>query len=174
MKKCFRRRFTLVELLGVIAILAILAAVGFGAYGVAQNKARISATEAVIQSIQQAMETARLELGYMPASNGWSILNGQERNNAVVLDFGDSKFNRKVERHLNSTLLSIDSSDQIVDSWGNPIYWRNPGSFTSGGIEIISAGPDGGFGKNNAGTPSNTLGDYKTSGKWECDDIANF
>ena len=49
---------------------------------------------------------------------------------------------------------------QIIDSWGNPIRYRNPGVHNKDGVDIWSAGPNGKFEAN--------------SGENDHDDITNW
>ena len=63
---------------------------------------------------------------------------------------------------------------EVIDSWGNAVYFRYPGVLNKGGFDLISAGSDGAFGTGAADTPSGTLTDYRDGAEWICDDIANF
>ena len=48
-------RFTLVELLAVMAIIAILSGIGFGAYTFANTRAKESATESLLKQIEAGL-----------------------------------------------------------------------------------------------------------------------
>ena len=62
------RRFTLVELLAVMALIAILSSIGFGVYSYAKGKARESATQAVLKQFEAGVEAFRNRNGYYPYS----------------------------------------------------------------------------------------------------------
>lgn len=67
--QCFIRRrtaFTLIEVLTVVAIIAMLSALGFAGVRFAQNKARQSDTTALIQDISKSIEEYRQERGNYP------------------------------------------------------------------------------------------------------------
>ena len=77
-----------------------------------------------------------------------------------------------------------DSNGVLRDAWGNPIYFRYPGFFNKTKYDIISAGPDGAFGKTAFSSMKELFEEEKTKEKinkqfydgkdWICDDIANF
>lgn len=60
--------FTIVELLIVIVIIAILAAVSIVAYNGIQNRANDTVVEADLSAIVKKMELARVDLGHYPQS----------------------------------------------------------------------------------------------------------
>lgn len=62
------RRFTLIELLAVVALIAVLSALGFGGYSYAKGKARESATEALLKQIEAGLENFHTKNGYYPKS----------------------------------------------------------------------------------------------------------
>lgn len=63
-----RSGFTLVEMLLVVAIIGILAAVVAAKFGGRADDARIAATRASIQSISTAIDTYDVDVGRYPAS----------------------------------------------------------------------------------------------------------
>ena len=68
--------FTLVELLVVITIIAILAAVGMVVYSATQKSARISKRFQDILALQTAVETYKSSIGYYPKVSGVAICLG--------------------------------------------------------------------------------------------------
>ncbi|MCQ2352569.1 MAG: type II secretion system GspH family protein [Victivallaceae bacterium] len=192
MKRVFCRYFTLVELLTVIAVIGILAAIGFGTYSTAQNKSRISATRALVENVANAFEAARAEVGYMPVTQvgttkHFRALTVDAGNDYLEIDVdgwsssGKTKFQKAFAKNVDGELLQrFMEENKLKDSWGNQIYYCYPGIANNAKCSVISAGPDGTFGKDNDETPSSsTPGDpalpkYKSSGEWICDDIANF
>ena len=63
-----RNSFTLIEILGVMVIITILATLGFAGYSYAQNKSRESATQGLITRLNAAFEFARQKTGFIPDS----------------------------------------------------------------------------------------------------------
>ena len=91
-KNSFQRKagFTLIELLVTIAIIAILAAVGFTVYNSAQKSARISKRIQDLDAIKQAIETFKSTTGKYPsmpvgtAANSFVCLNALTTANTLV------------------------------------------------------------------------------------------
>jgi prepilin-type N-terminal cleavage/methylation domain-containing protein len=65
-----QKGFTLIELMVVIAIIALLATIGFVAYGQTQIAARDSKRMQDIQAAQKAVETYRIANGIYPINTG--------------------------------------------------------------------------------------------------------
>jgi len=65
-----RKNFTLVEILAVSVIVAILAAIGFGSYSYARDKARDSSCRALIKQLEAGLENFKVKYGYYPPSKG--------------------------------------------------------------------------------------------------------
>ncbi len=191
MKRVFCRYFTLVELLTVIAVIGVLAAIGFGTYSTAQNKSRISATRALVENVANAFEAARAEVGYMPmtkegTTKHFRALSIRFSGDAWELNVKDStvdaKFQAAFAKNVDVELLfkfkegNRTENGKLIDSWGNQIYYCYPGVANNAKCSVISAGPDGTFGTGNNDDPENltNVSNYKTSGEWACDDVANF
>ena len=155
------RRFTLVELLAVIALIAILSSVGFGVYSYAKGKARESATEALLKQIEAGLEGLQRN-GHYPASNSknFSAIKIKLGTDDTVseIDFGGETLKRvaspssKSERMKNARLEAFtkavdmqvlknnrDGDNDLADAWGNKIYYRSPGEFKKGSYDLISA-----------------------------------
>jgi len=180
-----KMRFTLVEILGVIAIISILAGIGFAGYSYAMNASKESATKAVLKQLELGLESARIKHGYIPttprgftkltvslSSDGTKIESfaGATTSTKGWADF-QKEFQKVVE--LERFKRNISGTD-IVDGWGQTIYYCYPGTFNKSGFDLISAGSDGGFGTDKATDPAVTSDAYKDGADWICDDIANF
>ena len=193
------RRFTLVELLAVIALIVILSTLGFGVYSYAKGKARESATEALLKQIEAGLESFHTKNGYYPRSlgGGFGTVKFTFAADGTVesVDFGSETLTRvaspnsKSDRMKNAKLEAftksvdiqtlkgnLDSDGVLTDAWGNKIYYRSPGEFRKGGYDLVSAGADGVFGKNNADKPTGTdLTIFRElAGEHVCDDIFTF
>ena len=163
------RRFTLVELLAVIALIVILSTLGFGVYSYAKGKARESATEALLKQIEAGLESFHTKNGYYPRSlgGGFGTIKFKFAADETVesVDFGSETLTRvaspnsKSDRMKNAKLEAftkavdmealknnLDSDGVLTDAWGNKIYYRSPGEFKKGSFDLVSAGPDGLFG----------------------------
>ena len=195
------RRFTLVELLAVMALIGILSALGFGVYSYAKGKARGSATEALLKQVEAGLENFRTKNGYYPrsAGGGFGTITFTFASDGTVqsVNFGTETLTRQtgnslthVQRMKNAKLESftkavdmqvlknnLDGNGVLTDAWGGKIYYRSPGEFKRSSFDLISAGPDGKFGDGNADTPVGItdLGKFRdNSGEHVCDDVFSF
>jgi len=110
--------FTLIEVLLVVAILGILAAVVVGNFGQHGDNARIKATRASIAAISTQIDVYQLDTGRYPASLDNLLTSSGEPNwNGPYLRGG---------------------ANSLVDAWGTPFNYRVEGN----GYKIISAGKD--------------------------------
>lgn len=198
MKKVYR--FTLVEILAVMALIAILSAIGFGVYSYAKGKAKESASEALLGQIAAGIESFNAKHHYYPRSGGdfqpVKFTFGNSDGTLSKIDFGSEVLTlhtgslTKKQRMENELIESfakavdmeviknnLDKDGCLVDAWGGKIYYRSPGAFKTGSYDLVSAGPDGGFGSDGANTPTGitSLGKFRDSaGEKVCDDLFNF
>ena len=115
---------------------------------------------------------------------------------SIKIDFDENSDKNKVKFINGSSEISLPRNEaykifmraidgesvgtgEINDAWGKAILVKYPGIFNRGGVDIISAGSDGGFGEavseepiDSANSSSNKYRD--DDGEWVCDDIANF
>lgn len=196
--KTLRFRFTLVEVLAVVALISLLAAIGFGAYSYAMNASRESNTKALLKRIEAGLESCRTKFGYYPASQSFGMvkfkLDSSNLISDVAFNVADSspngtalsdemrkEFLRVVEEE---SLKKGKTGDFVLeDSWGGAIYYRYPGQINKGGFDLIAPGADGGFGSGKAENPPEpTEGSltqerdyyYSSDNEKVCDDITNF
>ena len=170
------RRFTLVELLAVVALIAILSAIGFGSYSFAMGRAKESATQALMKQLEAGLESFHAKNGYYPPSGGnYHVVNVALASDGAVsdLDFGGTggKFTyatgsgrkaRLENERLGSFTKAVDmevirkhlgASGDIEDAWGGKIYYCAPGKINTASFDLISAGPDEKFSKGEKNTP---------------------
>lgn len=191
--KTLRFRFTLVEVLAVVALVSLLAAIGFGAYSYAMNASRESNTKALLKRIEAGLESCRTKYGYYPASQNfrWILIQldtSTKLVSGIQFDVSSSEtgmsgtslsdemrkeFLRVVEEE---SLKKGKTGDFVLeDSWGGAIYYRYPGQINKGGFDLIAPGADGRFGSGNATTPPTARTSYySTDNEKVCDDITNF
>lgn len=191
--KTLRFRFTLVEVLAVVALVSLLAAIGFGAYSYAMNASRESNTKALLKRIEAGLESCRTKFGYYPASQNFQMImirldtstnlvsdvqfdvsnSSSSTSGTSLSDEMRKEFLRVVEEE---SLKKGQTGDFVLeDSWGGAIYYRYPGQINKGGFDLIAPGADGRFGSGNATTPPTARTSYySTDNEKVCDDITNF
>lgn len=191
--KTLRFRFTLVEVLAVVALVSLLAAIGFGAYSYAMNASRESNTKALLKRIEAGLESCRTKYGYYPASQNFQMImirldtstnlvsdvqfdvsnSSSSTSGTSLSDEMRKEFLRVVEEE---SLKKGQTGDFVLeDSWGGAIYYRYPGQINKGGFDLIAPGADGRFGSGNATTPPTARTSYySTDNEKVCDDITNF
>ena len=196
--KTLRFRFTLVEVLAVVALVSLLAAIGFGAYSYAMNASRESNTKALLKRIEAGLESCRTKFGYYPVSTSFteiSITLKKDTSLVSAIQFGtdvmssdyEKEFLRVVDeeslkKNMIKTLNASSGTDtdteksfELEDGWGGKIYYRYPGQINRGGFDLIAPGADGRFGSGNATTPPTARTSYySTDNEKVCDDITNF
>lgn len=195
--KTLRFRFTLVEVLAVVALISLLAAIGFGAYSYAMNASRESNSKALFKRIEAGLESCRTKFGYYPVSTSFTAISFTlKRDTSLVsaIQFGtdamssdyEKEFLRVVDEeslkknmiktlNASSESTTTEMSFDLEDSWGGKIYYRYPGQINKGGFDLIAPGADGRFGSGNATTPPTARTSYySTDNEKICDDITNF
>jgi general secretion pathway protein G len=118
--------FTLVELLVVMIIIGLLAALVGPRFIRQEEKAKIKATQAQIELLGTALDTFRLDVGRYPTSDeGLQAL----RQRPGVLERWDGPYLKK---------------EVPLDPWGKAYVYKSPGDH--GPFDIVSYGADGASG----------------------------
>ena len=120
----FRRGFTLVELLLVMVILAVLAAVVVPKFTGRSEQARLTAAKADIHQIEAQLDAFEVDTGRYPSS---------EEGLQALLEAPTN-----VKNWHGPYLKRMPQ-----DPWGNPYVYRYPGSHNGTGFDLFSFGPDG-------------------------------
>ena len=209
MKKHFS--FTLVELLGAMALIVILAGIAFSGYSYAMNKAKESATTSTIKQIETALNAAKIKAGYFPASKTSS--DSKSIYTVIVFEVDSStellksiKFckpddsdpdklgevkcelsadkNKKLFAEFKKIIdfeairQNLNDKGVLEDGFGGKIYYAFPGKINKTGFDLVSAGADGVFAKDEDkdGKPDNdsARSDYYGGNERIVDDISNF
>lgn len=119
------RGFTLVELLLVLVILAVLAAVVVPKFTKRSEQARIAAATTDIANLGTALDAFEIDVGRYPSSDeGLKALMEQPSN---AKDWKGPYLKRIVGN----------------DPWGHPYIYRAPGTHNASGYDLYSFGPDG-------------------------------
>ena len=119
-----RRAFTLVEMLLVVTIIGILAAIVIPKMVGRSEQAREVRAKADIASIKTALDAFEVDNGYYPKSN-----NG----------LGDLVQTPRDARNWHGPYLESIP----VDPWGNAYIYQLPGKHNPGSYDLSSPGPDG-------------------------------
>jgi len=130
---CYKRKgFTLVEIMVVVVILGLLAALVIPNVLFQSDEARRTAAATQIKSIESALDLYRLHNGFYPTTEqGLDALVSKPTTNPQPKRYTEGGYMKKVP----------------VDPWGNPFIYRSPGE--KGTIDIICTGPDGEEGTGN-------------------------
>jgi len=156
------KAFTLIELLIVVAIIAILAAIAVPNFLEAQTRAKVSRVRADMRSIATALESYRVDSNNYPGpydyndppSDGWG---GFSQNSGAP---GDSGFHARVSSSLTTPIayiasLPLDAFDSSQtdntmpqETWNRFRYWNFP-YFRENPV-YANLGPTTGFGRNEA------------------------
>ena len=167
------RFFSLIELLTVMAVIAILLAITIGIFSLVRDKMNNSKTRAVIKQLDIAMQSYKIDQGYyFPQSTAFANLPPISNIDINRLRFNlnknvDTTFFKNFEYQslVGSKMITTYGTDSCVqDAWGNKILYKCPGDFNTQMFDIGSLGRDGQYGDN-----SNNASDF---GKG--DDITNF
>lgn len=118
-----RAGFTLVEIMVVVLIIGLLAAVAVKAFSGQSDKARLTATRGTLSEIGDALELFKLDMGRYP---------DQLEDMMTRPSYADEKKYNK-DGYLKRT---------PTDGWGNKFMYRMPGS-DNRSFDLVSLGADG-------------------------------
>jgi len=135
-----RSAFTLIELLLVLVILAVLAAVVVPKFTNRSEQARQTAAKTDIKTIESAIETFEVENGRYPSSEeGLGAL--------MTAPAGLQNWHGPYIK---------GNGGLPKDPWGNSYIYRFPGTMNTSGFDLLSYGPDGREGGDDIGNWTTT------------------
>ena len=117
--------FTLVEMLLVLVILAVLAAIVIPKFSGRSQQAKITAAQSQISSIEMALDAFEVDTGFYPQ--------------------GSAGLNALVDQPSNAQNWKGPYLKKGVppDPWGNAYLYTYPGKNNPKGYDLMSVGPDG-------------------------------
>mgnify|MGYP001548011487 CR=1 FL=1 len=119
------RAFTLIELMLVLVILAILAAVVIPKLSGRTEQARVTAAKTDIAAIGSALDTFEIDNGRYPTTDEFPAA-------LTVAPSGMTNWHGPYVKKVIGN-----------DPWGNPYQYRCPGTQSTAGYDLYSYGPDG-------------------------------
>jgi general secretion pathway protein G len=173
MSDALKRGFTLLELIIVMAIILIIAGIGFGVFLSVYESAREEKTNIMLESVSSAMEARAADISSTQRAEaalgitaGLTFPNGDNSATSTANlifyisgDFnGDGVVDAGAETKLTQVLRDSGNNDSyvkqvganwlIVDAWGTPIRYQFPGvnHTEDNGFDLESAGADKKFG----------------------------
>ncbi|MGY0218948.1 type II secretion system major pseudopilin GspG [Endozoicomonadaceae bacterium StTr2] len=118
--------FTLIEIMVVVVILGILAALIVPNIMSRPDQAKVTAARSDIKALSSAMEIYRLDNGHYPSTEqGLEALVSKPSGQPVPRNWNPEGYLKKVP----------------VDPWGNPFIYLSPGNH--GQYDVYSLGADG-------------------------------
>jgi type II secretory pathway pseudopilin PulG len=143
-----RGAFSLVELMGVLALAAVLAALSIGAASASSRRASVSRARSELCAIASALETYRLAFGDYPRTSDPAIL-----LRPLVGKMGPTQAALAgrccIEMTRFTTIADLDPftdpAAQLSDPWGQPYFYayRSGSEWTRPAYVLFSSGPDG-------------------------------
>lgn len=132
--------FTLLELLAVIALVAILSGIAIGVGRRASDRGRIARAQAELAAIGAALGAYQRTYGDYPRTNDPAQL-----LQALLGRRGPASEAAVNGRALLETARFAVAGDVLVDPWGRPyvyVYKMPAAGWTNSGFVLYSAGPD--------------------------------
>jgi general secretion pathway protein G len=124
-RRAAARAFTLIELLLVLVILGVLAAIVVPKFSGRTEQARQTAAQSQIATFGTALDAFEVDTGAYPkGKNGLQDLVAQPRD---ALNWKGPYLKGEIP----------------LDPWGNPYVYECPGKNNPAGYDLMSAGPDG-------------------------------
>jgi len=169
-----RRPFTMIEILVVIAIIGILAALAFTVYPSVVSNSRKKRTISQIASLELALQQYKDDYGYYPLNGAGEpvLLDSSEASFWTTLqDPGGAPYLPDIERNF------VQDGNIYLDGWSRPLAYCAPGKKNPKRFDLWSYGADGEPGVAGEDDDSDGGDDDKPDesyGTSESDDIANW
>ena len=154
-----KRYFTLVELLAVIGIIAVLAAITVGGLSFATAKADEAKTIALMEEFEIALEKYKEDYGIYPIQE--TAVNGK-----FDVDFSDDKWDNFTNKNNNNKrgkpyMEGIGNISTFEDGFGNAFQYQYPNSVPSRNITKYALWSKGKDGSKTTGTTDDDICSWK-------------
>lgn len=131
-----KRAFTLIEMLVVVAIIAILLSISFAAFSGAGNSAKKAASKTLIEQIKTALENYSNDFGdYPPSSPRRSKDKGvNDGIENLVKCLMTTEKNGPYLQFTDKQLYDSDSDGayEVIDGWGRPMIYLHNKDYAKG------------------------------------------
>ena len=123
--------FTLIEIMVVVVILGILAALVVPNIMSRPDQAKVTVAQADVKAIASALEMYRLDNGFYPSNEqGLEALVREPTGTPEPRNWNPDGYLKKIPQ----------------DPWGNPYQYENPGQHNTNNYDLFSLGSDGRIG----------------------------
>jgi general secretion pathway protein G len=150
--------FTLIEILVVIAIIAILAGLLLQTSSYIQEKAGISRAQTEIKAMENALERYKVDTGDYPTTTGSSASPGSDSDTSTKVVIGAlmpaSSTGSNVYFTFTKKMLSdtnTPTNGYVLDPWGNSYHYQYPGDPNRSGTNAFDLWSNGRLGSANSG-----------------------
>ena len=146
--KRLKRPFTMVELLCVIIVIALLAALSIKGTQMAYRRADETKTKTLIEIISNANVQYKINNGYYYPNGASTYSEGGDTFYSIDLKPDDKNdpaiafLGAAYETCIKIATESGGKADKIRDAWGNAIRYRSPGKYNTGSYDLYSIGRD--------------------------------
>jgi len=156
------RRFTLVELMMVVAIIGAIAVLGVGVFNFTSYKVAETRTQGLVNKLDSVINFLYSKYNMYPqntsGADGYLVLYFDAADPVAGLAKGGAlenfpadyckEFAKQVdlEKLINNYGQESGNSANlylIADSWGRPLFYRTPGNVRTRGFDLCSAGQNG-------------------------------
>jgi prepilin-type N-terminal cleavage/methylation domain-containing protein len=150
MRSCkYRTGVTLVEMLTVVAIIAILASVVIGMATYIDNQSKGKSLENTFALLESALEEYREYARDFPEQTEQIPANAAAHSETLYDALNSQPSSRKILENISGSLIADKGGTsgmlEIYDPWGTVLDYRYNG-ISDNSPELISAGPDRTFG----------------------------
>lgn len=149
-----QKGFTLLELMVVIAIIAVLFSITVAGVGWYREKTKISTTEVLIKSVGRALDEYKLDNNGYPSGDGGEISTSEvyavlygDMDGDENPDSGATVYLPELDPKLTGAKNNVRKSGSnyvVVDGWKNPLRYQSPGEMNpEESFDLWSLGKDG-------------------------------
>jgi general secretion pathway protein G len=126
----FKSGFTLLELLAVLAILALIIGIAAPAINNQIQKGRVDASKVQLNAFEQSLNSFNLDCGFFPSTEqGLEALISAPTIGRQCKNYDQNGYSRK--------------KSLPQDPWSSNYIYTYPGQNNPGGYDLSSPGPDG-------------------------------